>query len=68
MDILEYMERADRRAEGREEKMLAQMQASNAAMLGLVERIVSAIEAAARNHDKFSKMYVHKLKKRKQTA
>ncbi|XP_062849330.1 zinc finger protein with KRAB and SCAN domains 2-like [Trichomycterus rosablanca] len=43
-DILDYMERADARAEEREERMLLHMQQSTANLLGLVERMVTAIE------------------------
>ena len=38
------MERADDRAEEREERMLQHMQQSTTSLLGLVERMVTAIE------------------------
>lgn len=58
-DILHYMEKTDARAEEREaernrreeerdERMLQDMQQSNTALMGLMERLVSSIETANR--------------------
>ena len=46
-DILEHLRAVDERAEEREERLLGHMQQSNTALLGLVERMVSAIEGVS---------------------
>ena len=49
-DVLEYLQSSDERAEEREERMLQQMQQTvqtNTSLLGLVERMVSAIEGVS---------------------
>lgn len=43
-DVLEYLKRVDDRAEEREKRMVQHMQQTTTSLLGLVERMVFAIE------------------------
>lgn len=47
LDLLDYLAKSEERAEARKERMMQQMQQSTSSLLGLVERMVSAIEGVS---------------------